>query len=32
MYYRNNCNIRDENLFLSLQRAHGKYVRLFNDT
>ncbi|KAA6312251.1 Abequosyltransferase RfbV, partial [termite gut metagenome] len=32
MYYRNNCNIQDENFFLSLQRAHGKYVRLFNDT
>lgn len=31
-YYRNECNVRDENFFLVLQRAKGKYVRLFNDT
>lgn len=31
-YYRNIENIRDKNFILALQRAKGKYVRLFNDT
>lgn len=31
-YYRNDENIRDRNFYLALSRAHGKYVRLFNDT
>lgn len=31
-YYRNIENIKDQNFILALQRAKGKYVRLFNDT
>ena len=31
-YYKNVENIRDKNFILALQRAKGKYVRLFNDT
>lgn len=31
-YYRNEQNIHDRNFILALQRANGKYVRLFNDT
>lgn len=31
-YYRNSHNVRDQNFILVLQRAKGKYIRLFNDT
>lgn len=31
-YYRNDENIKDRNFYMALSRAHGKYVRLFNDT
>lgn len=31
-YFRNAENLKDENFFLALSRAHGQYVRLFNDT
>lgn len=31
-YFKNKENIRDKNFYLSLSRANGKYVRLFNDT
>lgn len=31
-YFKNKENIRDKNFYLSLSRARGKYVRLFNDT
>lgn len=31
-YYRNEHNVNDENFYLVLQRAKGRYIRLFNDT
>lgn len=32
LYSRNEINIKDQNFFLVLSKANGKYIRLFNDT
>lgn len=32
LYFRNSENLKDENFYLALSHANGRYIRLFNDT